>query len=252
MLVQTISRLTRNVISSPELESGVTLSECQDGMTTDQCGQEAVRASLLVLQEREKDKPTSATSGRSGSDSLSSADLQSFLENRLKQRLGTVGLTLYKETWRESVTPAGRSVSRLAASAHRTSDKGCGSWPTTTRDWKDGKECQNAPINALLGRSVWLASWEKTPSASDGEGGVMQIRPGTTGKYKLRDWAHMANHDQPARLTTSGEMLTGSSAGMESGGQLNPAHSRWLMGLPPAWDDCAPTAMPSSRKSRKK
>jgi DNA (cytosine-5)-methyltransferase 1 len=44
----------------------------------------------------------------------------------------------------------------------------------------------------------------------------------------------------PARLTVSGEMLTGSSARMDAGGQLNPGLARWLMSLPPEWDLTAP------------
>jgi len=38
-----------------------------------------------------------------------------------------------------------------------------------------------------------------------------------------------------ARITADGTMLTGCSAGMGSGGQLNPAFSGWLMGFPEAW-----------------
>ena len=56
----------------------------------------------------------------------------------------------------------------------------------------------------------------------------------------------------PARLTASGEMLTGSDAAMESGGQLNPVHSRWLMGAPPAWDGFACTAMQSVSLRRRR
>ena len=53
-----------------------------------------------------------------------------------------------------------------------------------------------------------------------------------------------------ALLVVSGPNLTGCPAATGKTGQLNPAHSRWLMGYPAAWDACAPTATRSSRKSR--
>jgi hypothetical protein len=100
-----------------------------------------------------------------------------------------------------------------------------------------------------LALQAQIAAWP-TPATTDYKGGYQggRIRNGKLSVDRLDVAAQLA---QPARLTASGELLTGSSAGMESGGQLNPAHSRWLMGLPPVWDDCAVTAMPSSARKPK-
>lgn len=125
-------------------------------------------------------------------------------------------------------------------------------WPTpTTRDHKDGKECPNVPTNSLLGREVWKTNWP-TPRSADGEKNVRTLEGALSEiqrKGGPQDVAQAAAITQPIRITASGQMLTGSDAGMESSGQLSPAHSRWLMGFPPEWDACAVTAMQSSRKS---
>lgn len=58
-------------------------------------------------------------------------------------------------------------------------------------------------------------------------------------------------HSQ-AQLADSGETATGGTEKTASTGQLNAGYSRWLMGLPPVFCDCAVTAMASLRKPRRR
>ena len=97
-----------------------------------------------------------------------------------------------------------------------------------------------------LALTVTQSGWP-TPATTDYKGGYTggRMRNGKLSTDRLDITAQLAG---PARLTASGEMLTGCSAGMESGGQLNPLLSRWLMGLPLQWDICAIAAMPLKKK----
>lgn len=323
---------TPSATSSPGSVAGQLPSASLDGLMNVLSGQVLHRASLSPRQADSSGLLMSGTYGQPSTTSSHSAILQSSLVSRLKRRLDTAGSTLYRMTWKESVTPAGRSVSQLRASVPRTSASESGSsqkgwptatandsirhpaedfaptpnmtlnhaaimagWPTanagdpkagasdlshrrqvslprtaalagwvtaTTRDWKDSpgmsteREGGRTRLDQLP-RQAQLAGWptavanddNKTPEAHLAMKKRMGERDGTgANRTAITSLQVMAKYTAPARLTASGELLTGSSAGMGSGGHLNPAFSLWLMGFPPGWDGCAPQVMQSSRR----
>lgn len=242
-----------------------------------QSGRVRVRANLSARQAKERGLLTSGTYGLPGFISLKSVALTISLANKLRLRLASSGSTLFELTWKERATPAGQLMYALRALAPRTSDSAIGGWPTPMAGTPAQSGYNEAGNNDSSRKTVALASWP-TPVVNDSVGSDYAYNQGRHdsitlklgGVAKLASWSTPkasdgmggrttktkgggnSHLDIQARSAASGVLPTGSTAPMKSIGQLNPAHSRWLMGYPPVWDDCGVTAMQSSRKSRRK
>ncbi|CAM8563476.1 hypothetical protein ENINMM144B1_23960 [Enterobacter intestinihominis] len=262
----TICEDSRSATSSPELASGLIHCASPDGLTINQSGQAPARASLSARQAKEMGLLTSGTFGPTSSTSSASADLSMSLANRLQAVTQTHGSTLYKLTWKEWNTPSGLCRLRQRASVRRTSENALTGWPTpVVGDMTGGPrppDKKRGPAPGLQSATA-LAGWPTpTAAATTGAGtsgrmGGMNIQtavtltgwPTPTTESAMREkryaqggmpFSMAASLCGPLRLTVFGEMRTGSYVEMANGVQLNPAHSRWLMGLPRAWDESSP------------
>lgn len=184
-----------------------------------------------------------------------SAVLQSSLESRLRATLEEHGSMEYGLTWKLWPMRSGAPICALRASGRRTSGSAFTGWPTPDASAMNVSADPEKHMERLrllkikhnngngagltLGIACHLSGWA-SPAARDWKSGrgkkSNEEQYGTKGKQLARE--------------AVGVILEPSDALTEKRGALDPEFVRWLMGFPPAWGSCAPTAMPSSRKSR--
>jgi hypothetical protein len=130
------------------------------------------------------------------------------------------------------------------------------SWSTPMAGTPAQNGYNEAGNNDSSRKTVALAAWP-TPCTPNGDRSVSTEVMDATGKMldgrkHTASLEHAVKFAGPVRLTASGEMLTGSDAGMGDFGQLDGAHSLWLQGIPAEWRNFVWRAMQSAFLQRKR
>jgi len=207
-------RASRNAISSQEAGSGPLQLDWLDGLTTNHSGPAHAPASHSRRRAKVEEQMIQGICGRTFiASSVPDGPLSSW-ENRLRERLATVGSTECALIWREKVSPAGQSISRLAVSTRHTNATGfTGSLWTTARaaDGQGGPEPDGETGRKLATHlhRQGQASPRVTPSARDWKdsAGMQDTATNPDGSERSRDdqlprqMARNAYHPTPLSLS---------------------------------------------------
>jgi hypothetical protein len=213
------------------------------------------------------------------------SDLGAEMERRRTDGGIDLPTTAKMSTWatpKASDAPRGGSIDHMDGRRSNLMDQAqTAGWCTpTARDWKSetaetaekaDHTSRQAQLSAPLGPWATPTAGEKIRSPEFSEGRT----PTTREAFSAAGWATpvatelgntlenyramkanmtsgprtaITHPSLQAQLVVSGPDATGSGAKTGSTGQLNPAHSLWLMGLPVAWLFAAPRDKPSKKK----
>lgn len=261
-----------NAIFSPESEFGGMAFDALGGLTIVEFGAALAPANLSARQAAALGLTTSGTCGPRGTTSLRSAALQESLASKLRAKTGSNGSTLYRLTWKTRVTPSGRPICALRGSPNKAAaaaDFICGNgnissqplkgWTTPQAHDVSGRSKTQKAIHgtkhgcADLVNEALATGWP-TPTSKESAGGEYQdadkalVRVLGPHSSDLRDFARIATIPADCTafliMTPDGQTQISYIAATGGGVQLNPAHSRWLMRFPVAWEQCAPNYEP--------
>lgn len=226
-----------SAISSLGSQAGPMRSDSPGGQMTGRSGPAHVPANHFPVPAKKDAMKMTDTSGRPGSISSASADLQLSLANRLQVGMDSRGSMLFRLIWSQRVTPSGRSIFRLAALARPTKGSAYSSWPAPTlEDQRDSRRhgyMFKANAGTTLPDAARMAGWH-TPQRADGRG---------------RTGPKSNNSDLGRQV--SGMTLNGSNAATGNSGRLNHRFSLWLMGYPEEWASCGEAAAASLHPSQR-